>query len=254
MNDASLKKLLQSVAAGATSPNDAYRELRDLPYEDIGFAKVDHHREIRCGAPEAIFCQGKTTEQTVRIARHMVERTEKMLATRASPEVAAALVEAFPDAERCDAARTVAIRRVSGKRPPGRVLVVCAGTADIPVAEEARVTVEFLDNDSETMYDVGVAGIHRLLAQERRLREANVVIVAAGMEGALASVVGGMIARPVIAVPTSVGYGAGFGGIAALLAMLNSCAPGVSVVNIDNGFGAACVASLINHGNPALRA
>ena len=247
MDESSLKKLIESVAGGALSPDDAIERLRALPFEDIGCAKVDHHRQVRCGLPEAIFCEGKTVDQVLHIAANLVERSGNVLATRASADNAAALTDAFPEAEHCEAARTVTVRRKPAPLTEGKVLIVCAGTADIPVAEEARVTADFLGNRVESLHDVGVAGLHRLLAHTEELHEANVLIVVAGMEGALASVVGGMVARPVIAVPTSIGYGASFGGLAPLLTMLNSCAPGVCVVNIDNGFGAACVASLINH-------
>ena len=246
MDNSGLRELLDAVAGGRASVEDALQQLRGWPCKDLGFAKVDVHREARCGIPEAIFCEGKTIEQVRRIAREIVAAGSNLLATRASEEVFRAIVGDSPEALYCEAARTVTLKRTSRPLPPGKVLVTCAGTADIPVAEEARVTVEFLDNRVDAIYDVGVAGLHRLLGHVKELREANVLVVVAGMEGALASVVGGMVSRPVIAVPTSVGYGAGFSGIAPLLTMLNSCAPGVAVVNIDNGFGAGCIASLIN--------
>ena len=247
MNEKKLAQLLHAVAEGVITSGEALQYLRGWPVDDLGFAKLDLHREMRCGLPEAIFCEGKTIEQVRTIAHHMLRHNMNMLATRASEEVYHAIAADAADAKYCAAGRIVTVKRTSTPRPEGEVLVLCAGTADIPVAEEARVTVEFLDNKVETVYDVGVAGVHRLLKHRAKLRQANVIIVIAGMEGALASVVGGLVARPVIAVPTSVGYGAGAGGITPLLAMLNSCAAGVAVVNIDNGFGAGCVASLINH-------
>jgi len=242
-----LRKLLRAVEQGSMTAEEALRCLRSWPYADLGFARLDVHRRERCGLPEVVFCQGKTTEQVARIARQVLKAGEDLLATRATQEMYRAVAREAQDAVYCEAARTIAVKRTHRPSPPGEILVVCAGTADIPVAEEARVTAEFLDNKVRALYDVGVAGLHRLIHQTRHLRRANVVVVVAGMEGALASVVGGMVDRPVIGVPTSVGYGASFGGIAPLLTMLNSCAPGVAVVNIDNGFGAACIASLINH-------
>jgi len=242
-----LKRLLRAVQDGDVSVGEAMKHLSGAAFADIGFARVDLHREARCGLPEAIFCPGKAVDQVRGIAKRMLSHQVNVLATRASEEVYRAIASLAPDAVWCAEARTVAVKRTRGRPPRGEILVVCAGTADVPVAEEARVTAEFLDNKVRALHDVGVAGLHRLLYHSRELRRANVIIVVAGMEGALASVVGGMVARPVIAVPTSVGYGASFGGIAPLLTMLNSCAAGVAVVNIDNGFGAACVASLINH-------
>ena len=247
MDEVTLKKLLDDVKNGAVPIDAALKQLRALPFTEMGFAKVDGHREMRCGMPEAIFCEGKTCDQVREIATKLLENDGNLLATRASAEAYAAVKRDHPEAVYDEAARTITIKRIARTSPPGKILVVSAGTADIPVAQEARVTAEFLDNTVDALFDVGVAGLHRLLAHSKELQDANVVIVVAGMEGALASVVGGMVARPVIAVPTSIGYGAGFGGIAPLLTMLNSCAPGVAVVNIDNGFGAACVASLINH-------
>jgi pyridinium-3,5-biscarboxylic acid mononucleotide synthase len=247
MDETRLKKLLRAVERGDVSAGEALKHLEGGSFDDIGFAKLDLHREARCGVPEAIFCQGKTVAQIQAIARRMRGRGMNLLATRASEPVHRAIAKFAPDAVYCAAARTVTVKRTKHPLPPGEILIVCAGTADIPVAEEARVTAEFLDNRVRTIYDVGVAGLHRLLRFRKELRRANVVIVVAGMEGALASVVGGMVARPVIAVPTSIGYGASFSGIAPLLTMLNSCAAGVAVVNIDNGFGAGSVASLINH-------
>jgi NCAIR mutase (PurE)-related protein len=247
MDIEALRKLLREVRSGTLDVNEALERLRRLPYEDMGFAKIDSHRHIRCGFPEVIFCQGKTTDQVVRIVRRMLESDNSILATRASQEVYEAVSEIEPSAKYNELARTIAITKIC--REPtegGMILVVTGGTADIPVAEEAAVTAEIMDNRVERLYDVGVAGLHRLLGNTDKLFEASVIIVVAGMEGALASVVGGLVDKPVIAVPTSVGYGASFNGLAALLTMLNSCASGVSVVNIDNGFGAGYSAALIN--------
>jgi len=246
MDSEGLQQLLNRVRDQETPVEAALKELEALPFADLGFAKVDCHRSVRCGFPEVIFCENKTTEEVVRIAEKIVETGNNLLATRIDPQTAAALVERYPEAEHNARARTVALDLT--RRPPteGIVLIVTAGTSDIPVAEEAKVTAAIMGNRVETLYDVGVAGIHRLLSHQDVLREANVIVVVAGMEGALASVVGGLVSRPVIGVPTSVGYGASFGGIAPLLTMLNSCAAGVAVVNIDNGFGAGYVASLIN--------
>jgi NCAIR mutase (PurE)-related protein len=233
------------------------RRASRAPVENLGFARVDHDREERCGFPEVVFGQGKTPEQVVAIARAIVARSGRLLATRLAPEAAAALAREFPGARHEDAARCVVVRDGPAPKGAGCVLVVSGGTSDLPVAEEARVTAEATGSLVETVYDAGVAGIHRILASAERLREANCVVVVAGMEGALASVVGGLCAVPVVAVPTSVGYGSHFGGIAPLLAMLNSCAAGVAVVNIDNGFGAGFLASRINRlaveGGPAGR-
>jgi len=241
------RRLLEGVARGEVPVEEALEAWRRLDVEDLGFARVDHHRGIRCGFPEVIFGQGKTPAQVVAIARAILDRDDRLLVTRTAPEAAAALREAFPDALWEEAARCVVVDRAVDPAPPvGRVLIVSGGTSDLPVAEEARVTAEATGSRVETLHDAGVAGIHRLLGRADRLREARVVIVVAGMEGALASVVGGLSDVPVVAVPTSVGYGASFSGLAALLAMLNSCAAGVSVVNIDNGFGAGYLASRIN--------
>jgi len=248
MNPRSLRALLERVRDGRTSVPDALKEVRSLPFKDLGFAKVDSHRHLRCGFPEVIFCQGKTTEQVVRIAEHILAGEHDLLATRAERDVYDAIAQRHPKAEYNDRAKTIVVRRTKRKLSKGLILVVSAGTADIPVAEEARVTAEIMGNRVQTLYDVGVAGIHRLLSKHQELSEANVIIVVAGMEGALASVIGGLVDRPVIGVPTSIGYGASFGGIAPLLTMLNSCAAGVAVVNINNGFGAGYVASLINQG------
>ena len=244
-----LNKLLRAVSEGNITPGEAMQSLRAWPYDDIGFAKLDTHRQARCDLPEAIFCPGKSVDQVRTIAARMLSHGINLLATRATEEMYRAIAADAPDAIWCEAARTVTVKRSRRAPAPGTVAVACAGTADIPIAEEARVTAEFLDNKVDTIYDVGVAGLHRLLRHTGKLQQANVIIVVAGMEGALAGVVGGMVSRPVIAVPTSIGYGASFKGVAALLTMLNSCAAGVAVVNIDNGFGAGCVASLINHTN-----
>ena len=247
MDIQSLKDLLTQVKSGALEIEEAMERLRRFPYDDLGFAKIDSHRHIRCGFPEVIFCQGKTVEQIVQIAQRMLENNSNLLATRASQEAYEAIREIEPTAEYNELGRTIAVTKVRHESTEGGlILVVTGGTADIPVAEEAFVTARIMGNNVERLYDVGVAGLHRLLGNKDRLFEASVIIVVAGMEGALASVVGGLVDKPVIAVPTSVGYGASFGGLAALLTMLNSCASGVSVVNIDNGFGAGYSAALIN--------
>ena len=247
MNGNELRHILARVAGGKLSAADAFARLEGKGFDDLGFAKIDVGREARCGVPEAIYCEGKTPDQIVPIAQSLLKGKGNLLATRATKAVHEAIAAAAPDAAWHETARAVTVKRTLGQRGAGEIAVVCAGTSDLPVAEEARVTAEFLDNRVNLICDVGVAGLHRLTSHAEDLRRANVLIVVAGMEGALASVVAGLIARPVIAVPTSVGYGASFGGLAPLLTMMNSCAPGVAVVNIDNGFGAACVASLINH-------
>ncbi|HEX8246449.1 MAG TPA: nickel pincer cofactor biosynthesis protein LarB [Longimicrobium sp.] len=243
-----LRALLAEVAAGAVTVDDAERRLAWEPFEDLSFASVDHHRALRQGFPEVVFGQGKTPEQVTAIAERIVARGDGLLATRLAPDAAETLVARVPGVELNPLGRTayLAPREPVSRKVRGTVLIVTAGTSDLPVAEEAAVTAAAFGNPVERLTDVGVAGIHRLLARGDRLRSAAVVIVVAGMEGALPSVVGGLVAAPVIAVPTSVGYGAAFGGIAALLGMLNSCASGVTVVNIDNGFGAAAAASRIN--------
>jgi NCAIR mutase (PurE)-related protein len=244
MRPQELHDLLIEMRSGATSVDEALARLRRLPTENLGFARLDTHRELRQGFPEAIYAAGKTREQTVAIARRLVETTSgPVLATQAPAETASALLEAFPEAHHHRTARLVVVRPAKpAATKRGRVIVVCAGTSDLPVAEEAAVTADALGADVERIVDVGVAGLHRLLEVQDRLHEADVVIVVAGMEGALASLVGGLTSAPVVAVPTSVGYGASFDGLAALLAMLNSCAAGVAVFNIDNGFGAATFA------------
>jgi hypothetical protein len=249
MDEQSLRKLIEDIRSETVSAQEALTRLRAMPFEDLGFAKVDHHRSIRCGFPEVILCQGKTAPQAVAIAETILERGGNLLATRASGEIRAALAARFPEAEVNETARTVTVTRARPEPAPGVIAIVCAGTSDLPVAEEARVTAEVMGSRTTALYDVGVAGIHRLLWHTSQLQTANVLVVVAGMEGALASVVGGLVSKPVIAVPTSVGYGASFGGIAPLLTMLNSCAAGVGVVNIDNGFGAGYIAALINRVN-----
>jgi hypothetical protein len=246
MNTERLTELLKAVRQGSLNVEDALAQLRGFPYEDLGFARLDSHRSLRKGFPEVVFCPGKTPEQVVRIVERIRDREGRVLAARADPEVARRLQETFPDAVHSEAARTVLVGEAAPRSGQGTVLVVSAGTADIPVAEEAAVTADALGSSVERLYDVGVAGIHRLFGSHEQLFEANVLVVVAGMEGALASVVAGLVDRPVVAVPTSVGYGASFGGLAPLLTMLNSCAPGVAVVNIDNGFGAGYIAHLIN--------
>ncbi|MCC6324845.1 MAG: nickel pincer cofactor biosynthesis protein LarB [Candidatus Brocadia sp.] len=241
-----IKQLLENYKIGKVPMHDVMEKIRELPYKDIGFAKVDSHRKIRCGFPEVIFCLGKTPEQVVKIAGHIVAGENDMLATRATREMYEAVSREFPEAVYHEQARTITIRKTRRKPHKGLILIITAGTSDIPVAEEARVTAEIMGNTVRVLYDVGVAGIHRLMKNHSELLKANVIIVVAGMEGALASVVGGLVDCPVIGVPTSIGYGASFSGITPLLSMLNSCASGVSVVNIDNGFGAAYAASLIN--------
>ena len=242
----SLRALLEEVRAGRTDVEAALVKLRHLPFEDLGFAKVDHHRALRCGFPEVIYCAGKTTHQIVTIVERCAKAGGNVLATRAERPIFAAVRRKFPKAEYNERARTICLRQRPAEPSAGRIAIVAAGTSDIPVAEEARVTAEIMDQVTQTYYDVGVAGIHRLLGFSAELQAANVVIVTAGMEGALASVVGGLVDSPVIAVPTSVGYGASFHGLAPLLTMLNSCAAGVAVVNIDNGFAAGYMAALIN--------
>jgi len=247
MNRLQIEALLKEVSAGQTNVDSALERLKDLPFEDLGFAKVDHHRALRTGMPEVIFAAGKTTAQVAAIFERMAKAGGNVLATRASREAFEAVAAAEPAAIYHEAARAITLAQAPVKPGVGTVAVVCAGTSDLPVAEEAAVTTRLMGNTTELIADVGVAGIHRLLAQKQSLQTARVLIVCAGMEGALPTVVAGLVNAPVIAVPTSVGYGASFGGVAALLGMLNTCAPNVSVVNIDHGFGAACIASLINH-------
>ena len=249
MNPEALRELLQRLRDGQVGLEDAVERIRRLPFEDLGFANIDHHRALRCGFPEVIFCQGKTPEQVATIAERMIAAGAEVLASRAQPAAYEAVRAVCPTAEFHESARIIVCNRKEKKPPPGKILIISAGTSDIPVAEEARITAEVMGNRVEWLYDVGVAGIHRLLQRASRVFDANVLVVVAGMEGALASVVGGLTSRPVIGVPTSIGYGASFGGLAALLAMLNSCASSVCVVNIDNGFGAGYIAALINRTN-----
>ncbi len=247
MQETRLRQLLRSFRQGKLAEDAMIETLRELPFGDLGHSKVDHHRELRQGFPEVILGEGKTAGQVNAIAKEMLRHQSNVLVTRVSPAMARAIRRRFAKARYNALARTIVIRGAAVKQlGKGKILIISAGTSDLPVAEEARETAMVLGNKVETLYDVGVAGIHRLLHHRELLRAARVVIVVAGMEGALASVVGGLLDKPIIAVPTSVGYGVGLGGFAALAGMLNSCASGVAVVNIDNGFGAACVASLIN--------
>lgn len=246
MNEKNLRDLLTKIKQNDLSVAEGLEKLKDLPFEDLGFVKIDHHRQLRQGFPEVIYCAGKTRDQVATIAEKLAARAEaNILATRADYSMYEGVAARIPDAEYNDLARLIVIRR-GNQEKRGHILVLSAGTSDLPVAEEAAITAEVMGNRVERLYDTGVAGIHRLLSQREKLLAARVLIVVAGMEGALASVVGGLVDKPVIAVPTSVGYGAAFGGLAPLLAMLNSCASGVSVVNIDNGFGAGYQAGLIN--------
>lgn len=246
MDEITLRNLLQRVQHSEISVDAALESLRDLPFEDLGFVKLDHHRSLRKGFPEVILAQGKTPAQVTQIFRRLVEHGGPVLATRASPAISAAVQAEIPTAVYNELGRTLAYTPDPLPLRSGTIMILSAGTADLPVAEEAAETAAIMGNRVERIYDVGVAGIHRLFAHLKEIHSASVIIVVAGMEGALPSVVGGLVDRPIIAVPTSVGYGASFGGIAALLGMLNTCAPGVTVVNIDNGFGAAYAASLIN--------
>ena len=257
MNAERVRGILDEVAAGKRSVDSAIEELASPAVHDLGFARVDTARAERCGFPEVIFCEGKSPEQAARIARVIFEKWGRVLATHADPGTRAAIREAVlhvtsdAEVEENAAARAVRAGAIVPRRSAGEILVISAGTSDIPVAEEAAFTARAMGSPVETLYDVGVAGIHRLMDQRELVQGANVLVVVAGMEGALASVVGGLVDRPVIAVPTSIGYGASFGGIAALLSMLNSCASNVTVVNIDNGFGAGYVAALVNEARTA---
>lgn len=247
MDPAAIEALLHEVSKGKTGVDAAMERLRHLPFEDLGFAKLDHHRALRTGMPEVIFASGKTAAQVAFIFERMAKAGGNVLATRASRETFDAVRALEPRAQYHEVAHAITLEQTAPVPGKGTVGVVCAGTSDLPVAEEAAVTARLMGNTVDLVADVGVAGIHRLLAQQDTLKSARVLIVCAGMEGALPTVVGGLVHAPVLAVPTSVGYGASFGGAAALLGMLNTCAPNVCVVNIDNGFGAACIASLINH-------
>ena len=241
-----IRELLEQVRAGGVDVDGAMDRLKHMPFEDLGFAKVDHHRALRHGMPEVIFGLGKAPEHVRDIAVTLAGRAQNVLITRTSKEAAALVMEAIPEIEYLPHSGAMRLWRDKTIRGRGKIAVVCAGTSDIPVAEEARITAEVMGNDVESIHDIGVAGIHRLMNNRDRLTQAKVIIVCAGMEGALPSAVGGLVSVPVIAVPTSIGYGASFNGLAALLGMLNSCASNVTVVNIDNGFGAGYVASLIN--------
>ncbi len=246
MDAQQLQQLLEGVRDGQTTIPAALHSLKNLPFEDLGFAKVDHHRAVRHGMPEVILGHGKTPDQVEGIAAALLRESRNLLLTRATEEMAARVASLASEAEYFPASRVVRVWRDRTLHGKGTIAAVCAGTSDIPVLEEARLTAEVMGNEVDAIYDVGVAGIHRLLHQRERLMNARVAIVCAGMEGALPSVVGGLVSCPVIAVPTSIGYGASFYGLAALLGMLNSCSSNVTVVNIDNGFGAGYVASLIN--------
>jgi NCAIR mutase (PurE)-related protein len=246
MDSSSIQRLLEQVRDGQTTVDAALGSLHNLPFEDLGFAKVDHHREVRHGMPEVVLGQGKQPDQVAGIVKALLAKSSNVLVTRATAEMAKQVKDISEEAEYFPLSRIVRVWRNRTIQGKGRIAVICAGTSDLPVLEEAQLTAQIMGNEVETICDVGVAGIHRLLGQRERLAQARVAIVCAGMEGALPSVVGGLVSCPVIAVPTSVGYGASFGGLAALLGMLNSCSSNVTVVNIDNGFGAGYVASLIN--------
>jgi hypothetical protein len=241
------ENILRKVYEHQLSPEEAIEHLKDYPYQDLGFAKIDHHRELRKGIPEIIYGLGKTGPQILKIGREIIRKGGNLLVTRVEPEIYRALKGKIPGAVYNPAARTITMKQKEAARGKGKIVVMTAGTSDIPVAEEAFVTCDILGNETERVYDVGVAGLHRLFGEYERIKQARVVITVAGMEGALPSVVAGLVSVPVIAVPTSIGYGASFKGLAALLAMLNSCPGGIAVVNIDNGFGAAYLASSINH-------
>jgi hypothetical protein len=246
MNAKEVEKLLKDVKKGETSIEEALEVLKNFPYTDLGFARIDHHREMRTGYPEIIYCAGKSVEQVKEIFRVMSEKENNVIGTRANNEMYEAVRSISTDAVYYPMARIISLQKKKPKVPESRIAIITAGTSDMPVAEEAAVTAELLGNKVLKIYDAGVAGIHRLVDKLPEIRNCRVIIVIAGMEGALASVVGGLVDKPVIAVPTSVGYGANFGGISALLAMLTSCSTGITVVNIDNGFGAGFAASMIN--------
>lgn len=246
-----IRDLLEKVRSGSMDVTEAMTALRMLPFEDLGFARTDSHRALRTGYPEVVYCTGKTVAQICAIVERLSAAHKTIIASRATDEVYDAVKKAVPDAAYNRDARLIIIGEKAGPETDKRILVITAGTSDIPVAEEAAVTAESMGNPVDRLFDVGVAGIHRLFENASQLFSANVIVAVAGMDGALPSVIGGLVDRPVIAVPTSVGYGASFGGISALLTMLNSCAPGVAAVNIDNGFGAGYIAGLINRGTPA---
>jgi NCAIR mutase (PurE)-related protein len=242
-----LEEILEKVSRKEISPQDAFHRLKDYPYQDLGFAKIDHHREVRRGFPEIIYGQGKTEGQILKIAQEITKRGNNLLITRVEPGVYARLKKKFPRCSYNPQGKIACLKRKKPAPGKGKIVIITAGTSDIPVAEEAFVTCEMLGNDVERIYDVGVAGLHRLFGEMEKIKKARLIIAVAGMEGALPSVVAGLVKVPIIAVPTSIGYGASLQGISALLAMLNSCPGGVAVVNIDNGFGAGYLASLINH-------
>jgi len=246
MTPENIRQILEAVREGKQEVNSALEQLKDLPFTDMGFAKIDNHRQLRTGYPEVIFCAGKTIEQSEEIIRMMYQRKSNILATRVQESLWQRIQALYPEAEYNQGARTITIRRNTVSLTSTYISIVTAGTADIPVAEEAAVTADLFGNRVERIYDVGVAGIHRLYSRIELIRGGRVIVAVAGMEGALPGVIGGLVDKPVIAVPTSVGYGANFNGLSALLTMLNSCAAGISVVNIDNGFGAGYLASLIN--------
>jgi pyridinium-3,5-biscarboxylic acid mononucleotide synthase len=241
-----LRDLLNEVRAGTRTVESALDRLRDLPFENLGYARLDHHRALRTGFPEVVFCEGKRLDQIVEILERLEQKHSPVLATRATREVYEAVVLRIPSARYFDEARIIQIGENGAEPTEATLLVICAGTADVPVAEEAAITAAALGSRVERLYDVGVAGVHRLLAARDRLNAANVIVVVAGMDGVLPTIVGGLVAVPVVAVPTSIGYGTGLGGVSALMTMLNACAPGIAVVNIDNGFGGGYLAHLIN--------
>ena len=241
-----MKKILQDYKDGKIELSEVLEKIKLLPYEDLEFAKVDTHRLLRKGFPETVFCPGKTISQIIRIIETMSKHNHSILATKADSKVFSAVKQVYPDAEYNEQAKTIVVKKERLEHKKGKILIITAGTSDIPVAEEAVVTAELMGNNVETAYDVGVAGVHRLFDIKDKIFDSDVIIVVAGMEGALASIVGGLTSKPVIAVPTSIGYGASFKGIAPLLTMMNTCSEGVVVVNIDNGFGAGYFASLIN--------
>jgi len=247
MNIKELEQLLENVKGGQTSINSALETLRSFPYTDLGFAKIDHHREMRTGYPEIVYCAGKTIEQIKGIFSLMDTKEKNIMGTRATPEMFEAVKSINPEAVYYDVAKIISIKKIQSTPPDSIIGILTAGTSDIPVAEEAAITAELLGNKTVRIYDAGVAGLHRLLNNLSEIRKCKVLVVVAGMEGALPSVVGGLVDKPVIAVPTSIGYGANFGGLSALLTMLNCCAAGVTVTNIDNGFGGGFSASIINN-------
>ena len=246
MDKEQIRRLLKSVQSGETDIDSALENLKHLPFEEMGFAKLDHHRTLRRGFPEVIYCEGKTLDQIEKITAKMAEQGNLVMATRATSEMFDRIKNVCPEAIYHEAARIVLTKNIPEPRVTRKIMVITAGTSDIPVAEEAVITARVMGNPVDTIYDIGVAGMHRFLSHREQIQSAHVVVVVAGMEGALASVVGGFVDKPIVAVPTSVGYGAAFDGLAALLSMLNSCSPGVAVVNIDNGFGAGYYAGVIN--------